>query len=141
MPSRVPGMDPYVEAQQRFHTIHTAFIAACAEVINDGLGPPYYATVEERVLIDMTDPQRAMLPVATSPSSPTWSSPSIRARAAQSVRPGRPSAARSRPSSCRKPNVSADQPTQKLIEIRGRALRPRDHDGGAALAQQQGAGA
>ena len=64
MPNPFPGMDPCIEAQHRFHTFHTAFIAACAEVINEHLGPPYYATVEQRVLIDVTDPQRTPRPVA-----------------------------------------------------------------------------
>ncbi len=123
MPNPFPGMDPYIEAQQRFHTFHTAFIAACAEVINEHLGPPYYATVEERVLIDVTDPQRTTRPVAhrVIPDVVVTVDP----RAGNVGRPSGPAVGGTlAPVLLPQAVVSADQPTQKLIEIRG---RPFDH--------------
>ena len=117
MPSPFPGMDPYIESQQRFHTFHTAFIAACAEAINDHLQPPYFAAVDERVLVDVDDsggrpvahrlgPDVAVVAEGEAAGFPPTAEP-------------RGGTATITPVMLPQAVVTLDQPTQKLIEIRG----------------------
>ena len=119
MPSPSPGMDPYIEAQQRFHTFHTAFITACAEVINEHQGPPYYATVEERVPIDATGPEEASRPVAHRVSPDVVVTVDGRRSSVGRAVDGAVGGAIV-PVVLPQAVVPLDQPTQKLIEIRGR---------------------
>ena len=117
MPSPFPGMDPYIESQQRFHTFHTAFIAACSDVINDHLPPPYFAAVDDRVPVDASGSEPPPIrPVrhALGPDVAVFARP-----VAPPLRSaGRPVAtldAHTLPQAI----VSIDQPTQKLIQIYG----------------------
>ena len=118
MPSPFPGMDPYIESQGRFHTFHTSFINCCAELLNEGLGTSYFATVDERVLVDATDgsepADRTVMhrlgpDVAIATESIARFRPELSGLASTTLEP------RLLPQSV----VSVDQPTQKFVEIRG----------------------
>ena len=120
MPSPFPGLDPFIEAQDRWHSFHTAFIAACCESLNERLPENYYATVEERVLLDASDP---LAPDARKifhrlgPDTAIQQS-SAESRGAIAEDEGGNVAAlmpRTLPQSI----VTLDQPTQKLVEVRG----------------------
>jgi hypothetical protein len=121
MPSPFPGMDPYIESQQRFDSFHTAFIAACAEVINDRLDPPYYASVGERILVDASGPEemggRPVL-LRIGPDVAVAIEDAARSGRAHD-NPANPAAVGLLPETLPQAVVSIDQPTQKLIEIRG----------------------
>jgi hypothetical protein len=110
-------MDPYIESQQRFHVFHTAFIDACIELLNEQLAPPYFATVEERILVDASEEGRPSRQVAHrfGPGVAV----SIGARTDVPPAPGTADAVSLVPTTVPQAVVSLDRPTQKLIEIRG----------------------
>jgi hypothetical protein len=56
MPSPFPGLDPFVEAQDRWHSFHAAFIGVCSERLNGQLPADYHSTFEERILREATEP-------------------------------------------------------------------------------------
>lgn len=47
--SPFPGMDPYIEARDRWPDFHHGFISECRAAINAGLPENYVATINERV--------------------------------------------------------------------------------------------
>lgn len=49
MPSPFPGMDPYIEARDRWPDFHHSFIHECRAAINAQLPDNYVATINERV--------------------------------------------------------------------------------------------
>lgn len=49
MPSRFPGMDPYIEATGIWSSFHQLFLATCAEQLNERLPEGYAAILNERV--------------------------------------------------------------------------------------------
>ena len=55
MPSRFPGMDPYIEAPDRWPDFHGRFIAAIVGTLQPLLRPKYVATGEERVYVAETE--------------------------------------------------------------------------------------
>lgn len=59
MPSRFPGVDPYVELSGRWLGFHNVFMAHCSEMLNAVLPPHYAANVDERVqLVESRDDGR-----------------------------------------------------------------------------------
>jgi hypothetical protein len=52
MPSPFPGMDPWLERQGMFPSLHKTFIAYFLEAVNAVLPPPYFAAIGTRVLIE-----------------------------------------------------------------------------------------
>jgi hypothetical protein len=117
MPSPFPGMDPYIESQRRYHTFHTAFITACADLINDHLPEPYFAAVEERVLVDAWEPDEAVARPIRHRLGPDVG---ITVTDGGSSPPGRLGAVGTlTPHTLPQETITLDQPTQKLIEIYG----------------------
>lgn len=55
MPSPFPGMDPYIEAPERWPDFHGRFIAALVGALQPLLRPKYVATGEERVYVAETE--------------------------------------------------------------------------------------
>lgn len=49
MPSPFPGMDPYIEALERWPGFHHAFLVRCADQLNARLPDDYVATLGERI--------------------------------------------------------------------------------------------
>jgi hypothetical protein len=129
MPSPFPGFDPFIEAQDRWHSFHTAFIAVCCESLNERLPENYYATVEERVLLDASDPQepearkifhRVGPDAAIQRSSTEFDDAgSASAESTHSINTGQAEIATLAPRTLPQSVVTLDQPTQKLIEVRG----------------------
>src|SRR5689334_9090480 len=60
VPSRFPGMDPYLEDHVLWHGVHTWFIAVLGEVLGPQLPERYYVEIEERFYIgDVSEPHRS----------------------------------------------------------------------------------
>jgi hypothetical protein len=118
MPSPFPGLDPFIEAQDRWHSFHTAFIAASAESLNDRLPGNYYATVEERVLLDASDPHDPSLRKIFHRLGPDAAIQQSESRHPAVADPDGEVATLS-PRTIPQSIVTLDQPTQKLVEIRG----------------------
>ncbi len=51
MPSPFPGMNPYLEQEDAWHSFHVHFIPACMEVLTPQLRPNYFVNVDEHVYI------------------------------------------------------------------------------------------
>ncbi len=51
MRSPFPGMDPYLEAPNRWTGVHHHLLSAIAETLGDALAPAFVVAVEERVYI------------------------------------------------------------------------------------------
>lgn len=59
MPSPFPGMDPYIEARNRWPDFHHNFITHCQGALNARLPEDYIATINERVqTIELSDQKR-----------------------------------------------------------------------------------
>lgn len=122
MPSPFPGVDPFIEAQDRWHSFHTAYIAVCAELLNEHLPSDYYATVEERVLLEEADPRFADEAGALHRFGPDASiQHSAFSKVQSAAEQG--AVATAEPRVILQDVVSFDQPTQKFIEIRGMPAR------------------
>ena len=121
MPSPFPGLDPFIEVQDRWHSFHAAFIVACSNVLNRHLPPGFYATIEERVMVDATDrndlSQRRILhrfgPDAAVVRKESFGGSTQRESSVATMTP------RTLPQEV----ITFDQPTQKLVEIRGLPTR------------------
>lgn len=53
MPSPFPGMDPYLESPLHFPDLHDRLITFISELLQGRLPEPYYATIAERVWIEV----------------------------------------------------------------------------------------
>lgn len=53
MPSPFPGMDPFLESPLHFSDLHDRMITYISELIQGGLPEPYYATIAERMWIEV----------------------------------------------------------------------------------------
>lgn len=64
MPSPFPGMDPYIDGQNRWPDFHHEMISQCRAVLNASLPDDYVATINERVqTIELAEQQsRVALP-------------------------------------------------------------------------------
>src|SRR5947209_3278130 len=62
MPSRFPGIDPYIEAQGRWPDFHAAFLTYCRDALNDRLPNSYVAQMDELVHLVRTAPE-SILPI------------------------------------------------------------------------------
>ena len=51
MPSPFPGMNPFLEHVDAWHTFHMTFPAVAIEVMSPTLGPNYFARIDEHVYI------------------------------------------------------------------------------------------
>jgi hypothetical protein len=118
MPSPFPGLDPYIELQDRWHSFHTSFIVACSDALNDRLPPGYYATVEERVLLDAGDPEDLSSRQILHRLGPDAAVVLESAAGLASVGPSSGAATLS-PHVLPQEIVAIDQPTQKFLEIHG----------------------
>ncbi len=63
MPSPFPGMDPYLENPLRFPSLHARLIVGIGEVLQPALLEPYFAEIEERVWVEVS--QRFIEPDAS----------------------------------------------------------------------------
>lgn len=54
MPSPFPGMDPYVEAMNRWADFHQEFLVRCRAQLNERLPDNYAATLGERIVMPTT---------------------------------------------------------------------------------------
>lgn len=62
MPSPFPGMDPYLEEPSTWLNVHHGLISQMQAMLNQSVGPDYYARVEERVYISSDgDPGRSQI--------------------------------------------------------------------------------
>lgn len=52
MPSPFPGMDPFLDSQDYFPSLHSSMITYLQEILQERLPEGYYATSRERVWID-----------------------------------------------------------------------------------------
>ncbi|KAA1261719.1 hypothetical protein LF1_42740 [Rubripirellula obstinata] len=56
MPSRFPGMDPFIESQM-WEDFHTDFIAAIRQMLVPSVRPKYFVEVERRIYLEAHDPE------------------------------------------------------------------------------------
>ncbi len=106
MPSRFPGVDPYLEA--RWHSVHTKLIVAIAEELNQQLPPDLRAEVEQGLRVESSEPTYVR---------PIYPDVQI----SGPVRSGEPSStATLEPSAATSVTVeySFDAPPQRFVEIR-----------------------
>ena len=113
MPGPFPGMDPYIEAQNRWPDFHHGLITHCQAALNSRLPDDYVATINERVqTIELADPEpRVALPdvsVVRDSTSPRGTSPSGSGGAA---------VATLEPTTLPQSVQWLDEPTQGYIEI------------------------
>lgn len=64
MPSPFPGMDPYIESSHAWLGFHSAYVAACAQQLNQKLPKNYVARIEERLQVLSEDEERDLGVVA-----------------------------------------------------------------------------
>src|SRR4051794_20702996 len=64
MPTRFPGMDPWLEAPSRWTGVHATLIAIFRELLTVQIRPRYFADIESRIyVLDEDDPaQRVIIP-------------------------------------------------------------------------------
>jgi hypothetical protein len=55
MPSRFPGMDPYIENTARWSGFHAAFVVAMLDRLGPAVRPKYFVRAEERVYVASED--------------------------------------------------------------------------------------
>lgn len=55
MPSPFPGMDPYLENPELWPEVHSRLIVAIADAIAPSLHPKYYAAIEKRTYLDISE--------------------------------------------------------------------------------------
>ena len=55
MPSPFPGMDPFLEDQRFFPDLHGRFHIHLSELLQSLLPAPYFAVVNERLLVEVED--------------------------------------------------------------------------------------
>lgn len=95
MPSPFPGMDPFLEDPDVFPDLHSALATAVREALNQTLPPRYYAKVEARPELGITDEVsigRPVIPDVTVLKSST----SVGPRAPPPAQPPRSSSRRPR---------------------------------------------
>ncbi len=63
MPSPFPGMDPYLEHPSTFPSLHARLIVLIGEALQPALPAPYFAEIEERVWVEVS--QRFIEPAAS----------------------------------------------------------------------------
>ena len=54
MPSPFPGMDPYLEGEDLFPSLHGSLITYLQELLQPRLPEPYFAKTNARVWVEMT---------------------------------------------------------------------------------------
>ena len=55
MPSPFPGMDPYLESSLLFGTLHDSLIFTLMAQLQANLPAPYFASITERIWVDISD--------------------------------------------------------------------------------------
>src|SRR5689334_8035583 len=55
MPSPVPGMDPFLEPPGILPGVHDSFLTYLREALQSYLPAPYYAEINERLWVDVSD--------------------------------------------------------------------------------------
>lgn len=56
MPSRFPGMDPFIESQM-WEDSHTDFVTAIRQNLVHSVRPKYFVEVERRIYLEAHDPE------------------------------------------------------------------------------------
>ncbi|PIZ41658.1 MAG: hypothetical protein COY42_18790, partial [Armatimonadetes bacterium CG_4_10_14_0_8_um_filter_66_14] len=54
MPSRFPGMDPYLESPRYWRDFHHAFLTYLRDALQPALRPRYHAAMDERLYVETT---------------------------------------------------------------------------------------
>jgi hypothetical protein len=116
MPSPFPGFDPYIEAQGRWPSFHTGYITACQEQLNSRLPQNYFATVDERVLLDVSDRFNREILHRIGPDVALLHQPQTPLAEPDAADHG--GVVMLTPRTLPQSIVAIDQPTQKFIEIR-----------------------
>jgi hypothetical protein len=112
MPSPFPGMDPYIEARQRWADFHHEFIGSCRAALNGVLPEDYIATIDERLQL-LSEEERggkAALPDVSVVHDPDGR-PGLHRRAAGPV-------ATAEPHVLTQATEWLDQPKESFIEVR-----------------------
>ncbi|PIU92647.1 MAG: hypothetical protein COZ06_00815 [Armatimonadetes bacterium CG_4_10_14_3_um_filter_66_18] len=63
MPSRFPGMDPYLESPRYWRDFHHAFLTYLRDALQPALRPRYHAAMDERLYVETTN--RSVYPDVT----------------------------------------------------------------------------